>query len=99
MDEVFKTCTGFEWDEGNALKNWKKHQVSQGECEQVFFNEPLVVSPDVKHSDKEKRWFILGATDAKRLLFVVFTIRNHMVRIISARDMNNKERKIYNEKA
>ncbi len=99
MKEVFNKCTGFEWNEGNSLKNWIRHQVSQGECEQVFFNEPLIVFADVKHSLDENRWFLLGVTDAGRFLFIVFTIRKSLIRIISARDMNKKERSIYNEQA
>jgi len=99
MNEVFNKCNGFEWDEGNSLKNHVKHQVSKVECEQVFFNEPLIVHDDLKHSQNEKRWFLLGNTDLQRLLFIVFTIRNNLIRVISARDMNKKERKIYYEQA
>lgn len=99
MKELFDICTGFEWDAGNAQKNWERHQVRQGECEQVFFNEPLIVSDDLKHSQEEKRWFLLGMSDAGRLLFLVFTIRGNLIRVISARDMNKKERKIYHERA
>ena len=36
-------CTGFEWDEANAHKNWERHRVTPEEAEDVFFNEPLVV--------------------------------------------------------
>jgi len=99
MDEIFNKCSGFEWDEGNSLKNQVKHQVSKVECEQVFFNEPLIIFKNFKHSQEEKRWFLLGNTDLQRLLFIVFTIRNNLIRVISARDMNKKERKIYYEQA
>lgn len=99
MKKLFDKCSGFEWDDGNSLKNWIRHQVTQGECEQVFFNEPLVVQNDTKHSQEEQRWFLLGKTDAGRLLFLVFTIRKNLIRVISARDVNKKERTIYNEKA
>ncbi len=88
-------CAGFEWDEGNLLKNWEKHGVSAPECEQLFFNKPLITSYDEKHSQQEARFFALGQTDAGRLLFVVFTIRNDLIRVISARDVNRKERKVY----
>jgi hypothetical protein len=54
---------------------------------------------DVKHSQEEIRWYLLGKTDAERFLFVVFTIRSNKIRIISARDMNKKEREVYNERA
>jgi len=99
MKELFDKCIGFEWDNGNSLKNWERHQVIQGECEQVFFNEPLIVFDDLKHSQEEQRMFLLGTTDSGRLLFMVFTVRNNLIRVISARDMNKKERKIYNEKS
>jgi uncharacterized DUF497 family protein len=79
-------CTGFQWDEGNLLKIWERHGVSAAECEQAFFNRPLVVEPDEKHSSAESRFYALGHTDTRRLLFVVFTIRGEFVRIISARD-------------
>ena len=88
---------GFDWDEGNLLKNWEKHQVSASECEQVFFNRPLVAGLDEKHSGIEKHFYALGVTDSGRKLFVVFTIRKNKIRIISARDMNRRERKVYDE--
>lgn len=91
------TCTGFEWDEGNSEKNWLRHRVTRAECEQVFFHRPLVVTPDSKHSQAEERHYALGQTDGGRRLFVVFTIRGGMIRVISARDMNRRERGIYEE--
>jgi len=89
--------TGFEWDEGNIDKNWIKHGVSPSECEQVFFNQPLVVADDVTHSDEEARWYALCRTDANRLLFVVFAIRKDRIRVVSARDMSLRERKVYQQ--
>lgn len=93
--DLLLKCTGFEWDEHNTNKIWLKHKVLPSESEQVFFNRPLVVADDVKHSSQEKRYYALGNTDAKRLLFVVFTIRGNQIRVISARDMNRKEKKEY----
>ena len=92
---MFSKITGFQWNEGNLLKNWEKHGVTHLEAEQVFFNEPLIVEDDVKHSQDEPRWYGLGSTDAKRMLMVVFTIRSTEIRVISARDMNRKERRVY----
>jgi uncharacterized DUF497 family protein len=86
---------GFDWDDGNAEKNWLRHRVSQAESEQVFFNRPLVIAEDDLHSHGEPRSFALGRTDASRLLFVVYTLRAERVRIISARDMTRRERKEY----
>jgi len=92
---VLSKCTGFEWDEHNSEKNWRKHQVMPSECEEVFFNRALVIKDDTKHSEKESRYYCLGHTDSGRLLFVVFTVRRGKIRVISARDMNNKERNVY----
>lgn len=97
MKQELDNIEGFQWDEGNIEKNRLKHKVINFECEQVFFNEPLIIAEDIKHSQKEKRWYVLGRTDLNRKLFIVFTIRNKLIRIISARDMTKKERKIYNE--
>ena len=88
---------GFEWDEGNQLKNWVKHQVSAVECEELFFNLPLMLADDPEHSQDEPRYYVLGQTNNKRRLFVSFTIRNDKIRVISARPMSRKEREIYAE--
>lgn len=90
-------ATGFEWDKGNIDKNWIKHGVSPSECEQMFFNQPLVIADDDIHSEQEARWYALGRTDANRLLFAVFTMRKDRIRIISARDMSPRERKVYQQ--
>ncbi len=90
-------CKGFQWDEGNIEKNWQKHQVNKHECEEVFFNYPLMTVDDVKHSKYEKRYYILGQTDSGRELFIVFTIRERNIRVISARDMSQKEKRKYYE--
>jgi len=96
MDDKDKLlgCTGFKWDQENIEKNWLKHKVSPVECEQVFFNQALVAE-DLKHSQREKRYYALGLTDDKRLLFVAFTIRENLIRVVSAKDMSRKERKKY----
>ena len=86
---------GFDWDEGNQLKNWIKHQVSAFECEEVFFNLPLMLADDPEHSQDEPRFYVLGQTNSKRHLFVSFAVRNDKIRVISARPMSRKERKIY----
>jgi len=88
-------CTGFDWDENNPFKNWDKQHVSAAECEQVFFNKPLVTGADETHSQGEARSCALGRTDSGMLLFVVFTIRKNRIHAISARSMNQKEKKVY----
>jgi hypothetical protein len=94
---LFTELEGFDWDEGNLKKNWEKHQVTFLECEQVFFNRPFVVAEDEPHSRAEARYYVLGTTDTGRLLFIVFTVRNNRIRVVSARDMSKKERGRYYE--
>ncbi len=86
---------GFEWDDGNINKNWISHQVSNLECEEVFFNIPLLLANDKKHSQYEKRYYVLGHTNANRWLFVTFTVRKNKIWVISARDMNQREERKY----
>ena len=95
----FDQIAGFEWDSGNSRKSADKHDVSQAEAESVFFNNPLIVVQDVKHSEREQRLSALGKTSQDRLLHISFTLRQNgtMVRVISARDMNRKERKVYEQ--
>jgi len=93
--EFLKECSGFQWDEGNSDKNWIAHQVTKSECEQTFFNQPLFIHHDEKHSKLEIRYYALGKTDARRKLFIAFTVRNNLIRVISARDMSKKEREVY----
>lgn len=82
---LLQKCTGFEWDGHNAEKNWRKHRVTPSECEQIFFNRPLVVADDIKHSEEEEnRFYALGHTDNSRMLFIVFTVRRDKIRVISA---------------
>jgi uncharacterized protein len=93
--DILAKCTGFEWDKHNTEKIKTKHDVTPVECEQVFFNIPVITDEDVKHSKIENRFYVLGQTGAGRLVFMVFTVRNDKLRVISARDMNRKERKVY----
>lgn len=91
--------TGFDWDEGNSRKNADKHGVTQSEAEEIFFNEPLLVLEDSRHSQAEARFHALGETDDGRLLHITFTLRQNgtLIRVISARDMHRKERAVYEQ--
>ena len=86
---------GFDWSGGNAEKNWRRHQVGPSEAEQVFFNRPLLTAEDAGHSAGEPRWYVLGQSDRGRELFVAFTIRERLIRVVSARDMSRAERRVY----
>jgi uncharacterized DUF497 family protein len=97
-DDIFARlaeCTGFDWDSGNVPKLESRHKVTAGECEQVFFQEPLLVAPDHEHSKSEERWATLGRSQDGRALAIIFTIREDRIRVLSARDMNRKERRLY----
>ena len=98
MNSIFEKADGFAWDKGNLDKNKKKHKVDNFECEEVFFNRPILIFQDEKHSKEESRHFVLGRTFKNRKLFIVFTMRNNKIRIISARNMSKKEKEVY-EKA
>lgn len=89
----------FEWDKGNHEKNFLKHGVAWYECEQVFFNNPLVSEQERQRSPKERRYHALGQTHVGRFLFIAFTIRINRIRVISARSMNRKERSTYEKTA
>ena len=96
----FHRIIGFQWDAGNAHKNQEKHGVTQTEAEEIFFNQPLLVSGDEKHSGEELRYLALGVTASGGFLSVVFTLRKSatLIRVVSARPMSKKERAFY-EKA
>ena len=98
---VFLRIEGFDWDEGNSRKSTEKHDVSQAEAEQIFFNDPLLIVEDISHSIREIRWHGLGHTDVGRLLHVSFTLRGdgRLIRVISARSMHRKERLRYEQEA
>ena len=90
-----ESATAFEWNAGNIEKNEIKHKVKWNLIEELFFNEPLLIAEDVKHSQYECRCFALGQTDEGMLLYVAFTLRAKKIRVISVRPMNKKERRIY----
>lgn len=94
----FRQPVAFEWDQGNTGKNLK-HGVTDEECEEVFFDPDKRLLKDAPHSRTEDRYILIGATKVQRLLFVVFTFRENNVRVISARDLNKRERNLYEEAA
>jgi uncharacterized DUF497 family protein len=97
MASILENCEGFEWDEWNSGKNWHKHQVTERESEEVFSNTPIIIALDVRHSRGEIRHTALGNSDSGRRLFVAFTVRDTHIRVISARDMNQREDRRYEE--
>lgn len=95
--KIFTEPLHFEWDRGNRDKNWRAHRVTPEECEEAFYDPQKRVLHDVLHSGHEERYLLIGATKQRRLLFIVFTVRDRKLRVISARDLNRKERSLYEE--
>ena len=88
----------FEWDDGNRDKNFLKHRVSATEAEEAIFDADKKLARDIIHTtEREKRFIILGKTRLRRILIVVFTFREKNIRVISARDVNRKEKTWYEE--
>lgn len=86
----------FEWDKGNINKNLVKHKITNEETEEIFFDKNKTQLKDILHSTKnEPRFLIIGKTKKEKILFVVYTIRNSKIRIISARNLNKKEFYLY----
>ncbi len=98
MVKILPRPIAFEWDQWNINKNFKKHNVTNTEAEEVSGNRPLKIFDDTKHSLLEKRFIAHGVTNSRRKLTIIFTLRNQKIRIVSARDMNKKERRIYEKK-
>lgn len=94
--KVVRGVIKFDWDKGNIDKNLK-HGVEDKESEEPFMNEPNWLMSDEKHSDLERRYLFLGQTKKARKLSIIFTRRGSKIRIISARDMDKKERRKYEE--
>ncbi len=93
----FNEIEGFDWDRGNVDKNLDKHNVTNIEIEEVFFDQDILLYLNEKHSTIEVRYYCLGKTFIGRRLYISFTLRNNKIRAISARDMSKNERKIYDK--
>ena len=83
----------FEWDSEKAKKNKIKHGVSFKVAAKVFEDENRIERPDYKHSQDEERWQVIGKVD--EVLFVVYTERGNITRLISARKSTAYERSLY----
>ncbi len=93
---VVKDAYEFEWDKGNSDKP-KKHGLTLEETEEVFFDEGRVIFGDWEHSKIEQRITLLGKTKKGKLLNVTYTTRKNKIRVVTARPINKKEVKLYEE--
>ncbi len=87
----------FEWHGTKATANRRKHGVAFNEAATIFADILSNVFPDPDHSDDETRFLIIGMSEARRILVVSHTYREERIRIISAREATQKERKFYEE--
>ena len=93
----------FEWDEGKNQINQSKHDGLDFRTAARVFNDAKLVLAEGRIVDGEQRWHAIGAV-AEALLFVVHTYREEdngeeVIRIISAREANQRERRIYIQQA
>ena len=82
----------FEWDDGKAAANLRKHGVEFEEARTVFEDPHAVTIRDDMHSEDEDRWIVLGLSLLARVLLVVHAERKDRIRIISARMATVSER-------
>ena len=85
----------FEWDDDKAEVNFAKHGVSFLEASSVFDDDLSLTFADPDHSVDEERLVIIGYSQRGRLLFVSHTDQAGVLRIISARQVTRRERKVY----
>lgn len=87
----------FEWDPLKAEDNLKKHGVDFTEAATVFGDPLSITYSDPDHSLDEDRYIIIGSSSANRLLIVAHTDRDESTRLISAREVTSRERKLYED--
>lgn len=87
----------FEWDPKKAAENIRKHGVTFQEAATVFGDPLAITFEDPDHSTNENRYLTFGLSQQKRLMIVSHTELRNRIRIISARPMDRKERRVYEE--
>ena len=85
----------FEWDPNKATNNLTKHNMSFHEASTVFGSSLSITFSDPDHSHDETRYITIGESTQRRLLIISHTDRGQRIRIISARKVTRRERKIY----
>ena len=87
----------FIWDENKRMSNKNKHGISFEEAATVFKDRAALYSADIWHSEDEDRFIIIGRSEQNNILMVCHCYREDdtVIRIISARKANKKERAMY----
>jgi hypothetical protein len=84
----------FTWDPNKSNSNKKKHGIGFDLAKEVFEDSNAIVDKG-KIKDGEERWITIGKTLKLFMIAIVFTIRDTTIRIISARQVQKKERIAY----
>ena len=80
----------FQWDEGNEEHILRRHNVTKSEAEDVFIGDPYF------RIGRDGTRYVYGQTSSGRYLFVVYLhLGKGITRVITARDMTKRERKLY----
>lgn len=87
----------FEWDENKNNSNMQKHGIDFNDAKEVFKDQDSKSAPDLRKDYEEDRWKLIGKIYSS-IISVIYTKRNNITRIISARKASNKEREEYNNK-
>jgi hypothetical protein len=87
----------FEWDPQKAAANLAKHTVSFEDAATVFGDPLGRIQADPRHSVEEERLVLLGRSQTRHLLAVMYVDRGQAIRIISARRATRRERRNYEE--
>ena len=87
----------FQWDNQKAATNLRKHSITFELACEAFF-DPFVCYLDDETIDGEFRETIIGLSTNGQLLYVVYVLRDDIIRIISARLVTNTERETYENK-
>ena len=94
----------FEWDARKSRINQTKHSGLDFETAARVFDDPQIILAEDRSVEGEQRWHVIGAV-SEALLFVVHTYYEdnengeEIIRIISAREANHRERRIYIQQA
>jgi len=86
----------FEWDAAKELANIRKHKVSFAEAVETFFDPKSFQVVDIKHSDREPRYYWIGKSNRGRILTTWFTKRASIMRIIGSAEWR-QFRRLYDE--
>jgi uncharacterized DUF497 family protein len=84
----------FEWDDAKAASNWRDHGVTFDMAREVFRDPFALEWIDHGQGVQEPRYSIIGLAE-NRLVFVAYTMRGEVIRIISARKAEAYERRRY----